>query len=192
MFTVSRLQQLVTADLAGLRAGTLAPGDAADRIEATVASFAEQREAATARLMAEVSANAEGMMSADRGFRRRQLQRVRNRLRAEQRLLLHRELLAVVRNRRQRGHLRAGHVDRPRQARVREMSNDGGVVITLDKIYDQVIATKEIAAKLVDKVDAVEKRDSDHEARIRALERKVWMALGGGAAGTIAAAILGG
>ncbi|WP_336156665.1 hypothetical protein [Amycolatopsis sp. VC5-11] len=65
VYTVSRLQQLVTADLAGLRAGTLAPGEAADRIEATVASFAAEREAATARLMAEVTADAEGKVAAD-------------------------------------------------------------------------------------------------------------------------------
>lgn len=65
VFTVDRLQQLVTADLAGLRAGTLDAGEAADRIEATVASFAEQREAATARLMAEVTENAEGKVAAD-------------------------------------------------------------------------------------------------------------------------------
>ncbi|GAB3372593.1 hypothetical protein [Amycolatopsis echigonensis] len=76
------------------------------------------------------------------------------------------------------------------------MSSDG-VTITLDRIYEQVLATKDIAAKLVEKVDAIEKRDSDHETRIRALERKVWMALGGGtalggAAGALATAILGG
>lgn len=72
-----------------------------------------------------------------------------------------------------------------------------GVTITLDTIYDQVLATKDIARTLVDKVEAIEKRDSDHETRIRALERKVWMALGGGtalggAAGALATAILGG
>lgn len=57
-----------------------------------------------------------------------------------------------------------------------------GVNITNREIYDQVIATKELAAKLVDKVEAIEKRDGDHETRIRSLERKVWIALGGGSA----------
>lgn len=64
------------------------------------------------------------------------------------------------------------------------MSRDeqhNGVVITLDTIYEQVIATKDLASKLVDKVDAIEKRDSDHETRIRALERKVWTAAGAAA-----------
>jgi hypothetical protein len=72
-----------------------------------------------------------------------------------------------------------------------------GVTITNREIYDQVLATKDLAAKLVDKVEAIEKRDSDHESRIRALERKVWMALGGGATlggatGALATFILGG
>lgn len=72
-----------------------------------------------------------------------------------------------------------------------------GVTITLDTIYEQVLATKDIARTLVEKVESIEKRDSDHETRIRALERKVWMALGGGtalggAAGALATAILGG
>ena len=72
-----------------------------------------------------------------------------------------------------------------------------GVTITNREIYDQVLATKDLAAKLVDKVEAIERRDGDHESRIRALERKVWVAIGGGtalggAAGALAKLILGG
>lgn len=66
-----------------------------------------------------------------------------------------------------------------------------GVTITNREIYDQVLATKDLAAKLVDKVEAIEQRDGDHEIRIRSLERKVWAALGGGATlGGVAGALV--
>lgn len=57
-----------------------------------------------------------------------------------------------------------------------------GVTITNREIYDQVLATKDLTAKLVDKVDAIEKRDGDHETRIRALERWRWTVMGVAAA----------
>lgn len=53
-----------------------------------------------------------------------------------------------------------------------------GVTITNREIYDQVLATKDVLGKLVDKVDAIEKRDGDHETRIRALERWRWTVVG--------------
>jgi hypothetical protein len=53
-----------------------------------------------------------------------------------------------------------------------------GVTITNREIYDQVLATKDLTAKLVDKVDAIEKRDGDHETRIRSLERWRWTVVG--------------
>lgn len=53
-----------------------------------------------------------------------------------------------------------------------------GVTITNREIYDQVVATKDLTAKLVDKVEAIEKRDGDHETRIRALERWRWTVVG--------------
>lgn len=53
-----------------------------------------------------------------------------------------------------------------------------GVTITNREIYDQVLATKDLTAKLVDKVDSIEKRDGDHENRIRALERWRWTVVG--------------
>lgn len=53
-----------------------------------------------------------------------------------------------------------------------------GVTITNREIYDQVVATKDLTAKLVDKVEAIEKRDGDHETRIRALERWRWTVAG--------------
>ncbi|MCG3757366.1 hypothetical protein [Amycolatopsis sp. Poz14] len=72
-----------------------------------------------------------------------------------------------------------------------------GVTITNREIYDQVLQTKALTEKLVQKIEAIETRDLDHEARIRSLERKVWMALGGGttlggAAGALATFIIGG
>ncbi|MBN9739517.1 hypothetical protein DMP23_00295 [Amycolatopsis sp. A1MSW2902] len=72
-----------------------------------------------------------------------------------------------------------------------------GVTITNREIYDQVLQTKALTEQLVQKIDAIETRDRDHETRIRSLERKVWMALGGGtalggAAGALATFILGG
>jgi hypothetical protein len=57
-----------------------------------------------------------------------------------------------------------------------------GVTITNREIYDQVLATKDLTAKLVDKVDAIEKRDGDHETRIRSLERWRWTVVGVAAA----------
>lgn len=57
-----------------------------------------------------------------------------------------------------------------------------GVTITNREIYDQVMATKDVLSKLVDKVDAVEKRDGDHETRLRSLERWRWALAGVGAA----------
>lgn len=57
-----------------------------------------------------------------------------------------------------------------------------GVTITNREIYDQVLATKDLTAKLVDKVGAMEQRDGDHETRIRALERWRWTVMGVAAA----------
>ncbi|MET7989858.1 hypothetical protein ABZU76_03005 [Amycolatopsis sp. NPDC005232] len=78
-----------------------------------------------------------------------------------------------------------------------EEDRRAGVTITNREIYDQVLATKDLTAKLVDKIDVVEKRDTDHEARIRSLEQWRWTMTGitaviswGGAA--IVAAITGG
>ncbi|MEV8610119.1 hypothetical protein AB0383_19705 [Amycolatopsis sp. NPDC051373] len=72
-----------------------------------------------------------------------------------------------------------------------------GVTVSNREIYDQVLATKGLTSKLVDKLEVVEKRDTDHEARIRSLEQWRWTMTGvtaviswGGAA--IVAAITGG
>lgn len=77
------------------------------------------------------------------------------------------------------------------------MSDPTSVIITNREIYDQVLATKGLTAKLVDKIEVVEKRDTDHEARLRSLEQWRWTMTGvtaviswGGAA--IVAAITGG
>lgn len=71
-----------------------------------------------------------------------------------------------------------------------------GVTITNREIYDQVLATKEVLNKLVDKVDAVEKRDGDHEARMRALEQWRWKLAGiltvvSAAASAVVSAVMG-
>ena len=73
------------------------------------------------------------------------------------------------------------------------MAQPGDVVITTRELWDEIRATHDEVKSIRVKVDAI----GDHETRIRSLERKVWMALGGGTAlgglaGVIAQAILGG
>lgn len=51
------------------------------------------------------------------------------------------------------------------------MTDKDGVTVTLREIYDQVVATKGLTEKLVTKIEEIDKRDGDHETRLRALER---------------------
>ncbi|MET7989839.1 hypothetical protein ABZU76_02910 [Amycolatopsis sp. NPDC005232] len=64
-YTVTRLEQLVTAYLAQVRAGALTLDEAEQRITAAFTSLAEQQVAAAALRDAEVTGNREGIVSAD-------------------------------------------------------------------------------------------------------------------------------
>lgn len=79
---------------------------------------------------------------------------------------------------------------------------EGSVVITPTEMYREMLAThqavRDVASKLdstqadsVRRIESLEKDYSDHETRLRGLERRVWMAVGvstavsGGAAALI-------
>ncbi|GHG97539.1 hypothetical protein ACFORH_42945 [Amycolatopsis roodepoortensis] len=73
------------------------------------------------------------------------------------------------------------------------MAQPGDVVITTRELYDEMRAVHDEVKSIGEKVADI----ADHEARIRSLERKVWVALGGGSvlgglAGTLATVLLGG
>lgn len=54
----------------------------------------------------------------------------------------------------------------------------GGVTITNREIYDLLLENTRVTRDLHHKVEALEKRDSDQEMRVRALEQARWT-LGG-------------
>ncbi|NIH81681.1 hypothetical protein [Amycolatopsis viridis] len=75
------------------------------------------------------------------------------------------------------------------------MAQPGDVVITTKEMYDEVRAThdavKEIRGEMKTLREEVKAQSADHETRIRALERRVWVATGGGGAlGAIAGALI--
>jgi hypothetical protein len=57
---------------------------------------------------------------------------------------------------------------------------DGSVVITPTEVYAEVRATGDAVRQLAAKLDGVPQQLSDHEMRLRALERLVWRAAGAG------------
>ncbi|WNT44342.1 membrane protein [Microbacterium phage Mabodamaca] len=67
----------------------------------------------------------------------------------------------------------------------------GPAVITLREVYDLVVEVKDSVAVVPAQGDMLK----DHEARIRSLERKVWLAAGGamvlgGALGNLASTLI--
>lgn len=48
------------------------------------------------------------------------------------------------------------------------------VQITLQQIYDKLVVLERDVARLVDQHDRAERTDTDHETRIRVLERGRW------------------
>lgn len=71
------------------------------------------------------------------------------------------------------------------------MAQPGDVVITAKEVFDKLSTLERKVDKLSAKFDALEEKSDDHESRIRALEFRVWMAMGGGTVlGAVAGAIV--
>jgi N-methylhydantoinase B/oxoprolinase/acetone carboxylase alpha subunit len=49
-----------------------------------------------------------------------------------------------------------------------------GITITNREIYDALLLNTQLTRDLASKVEVIEKRDGDHETRVRALERWRW------------------
>lgn len=54
----------------------------------------------------------------------------------------------------------------------------GSVIIPPDRLYDEVTATHRAVAEIRGDVKEVMKVLPDHEARLRAVERKIWLVAG--------------
>ncbi|WP_027945951.1 hypothetical protein [Amycolatopsis taiwanensis] len=60
------------------------------------------------------------------------------------------------------------------------MTQPGDVVITAKEVYDKLSTLDSKVDKLNERFSNVQEKIRDHENRIRALEFRVWMAMGGG------------
>lgn len=71
------------------------------------------------------------------------------------------------------------------------MAHPGDVVITAKEVYDQLSSLDRKVDTLNERFSTVKDDSADHETRIRALEKRVWFAAGGGTVlGAVAGAIV--